>query len=167
MIEVLVEVMPMIITYKAEAPWPPNQGRSPTGNAPSGGGRNPPRGGGGGGPPYRGPPGQDCQDGPMGSTGPQGLSGIEDPLNLKVYKDSWSPWTCSFQGLCQTMFQVLNVQQHSNFNIQKQLQHVHDTQSAQIETLRKLTHAKKEVLIRCLWPLNSLIGKTPLSLTNG
>ena len=47
--------MPVIITNKAKAPRPPNQGRSSGGNAPSKGGRNPLRGG----PPYRGPPGQD------------------------------------------------------------------------------------------------------------
>ena len=57
----------MIITNKAEAPLPPNQSKSPGGNAMCGGGENPPKGGG---PSYRVPPGQDGQDGPMGPPGP-------------------------------------------------------------------------------------------------
>ena len=36
----------------------------------------------------------------------------------------------SFQELSQTMLQVLNAQKYTNFNMQKQLQHAHDTQSA-------------------------------------
>ena len=50
----------------------------------------------------------------------------------------------SFQGLTQTMFQVLNAQQHTNFNMQKQLQHAYDTQSTQKEILRELTHTNNQ-----------------------
>ena len=49
-----------------------------------------------------------------------------------------------FQGLGQSMLQVLNSQQHTNFNMQKQLQHTNDAQGAQVETLREVTHAKKQ-----------------------
>ena len=42
------------------------------------------------------------------------------------------------------MLQVLNAQQHTNFKMQKQLQHTHDTQSAQVEALRDPTHANNQ-----------------------
>ena len=42
------------------------------------------------------------------------------------------------------MLQVLNAQQHTIFNMQKQLQYAHDTQSAQVEALRELTHTNSQ-----------------------
>ena len=52
--------------------------------------------------------------------------------------------------------------------MQKQPQHAHDTQSAQVEALRELTHANNQRSFDQMVAVIELFdGKTPLSLTKG
>ena len=90
--------------------------------------------------------------GPPGPQGLQGLPGPPGPAAPAILSTSRVDQNMtiksqylenSFQVLSQTMLQVLNAQ-HTNFNMQKQLQHVHDTESAQVEVLKQLTHVNNQ-----------------------
>ena len=88
-----------------------------------------------------GPQGLHRIPGPPGPAAPGILStsGIDPNMTINI-----QGLETSFHGLGHIMLQVLNAHQHTNFNMQKQLQHAHDTHSAQVEALRELTHANNQ-----------------------
>ena len=65
------------------------------------------------------------------------------------------------------MFQVLNVQQYTKFDIEKQLQHAHDTQSDQVWALEELTHVNNQRSFDQVFVAIHLIdGEYPTKLDN-
>ena len=160
----------MIITNKAEAPKATQPKQITWRKCSSGGGGNPPGGGGGGGPPYRGPLAKMVKvDEWTHQVHKAHLEMRWSPrttLDLKVYKEFLVPWTCSSCHAVHLKNGSKCDHKHSrlrklisrvkpdyvsgaecttthNFTMQKQLQHAHDTQSAEVEALRRANTCKQ------------------------